>query len=52
MSSTEIKRAAIPTRVQEKEIPLVHAGKLMGVSYRQAKRLYRRFRKRGVEGLV
>ena len=52
MSSTEIKRAAILTRVQEKEIPLVHAGKLMGVSYRQAKRLYRRFRKRGVEGLV
>ena len=52
MSSTEIKRAAILTRVQEKEIPLVHAGKLMGVSYRQAKRLYRRFRKRGVEGLI
>jgi transposase len=52
MSSTEIKRAAILTRVQEQEIPLVHAAKLMGVSYRQGKRLYRRFQKHGVEGLV
>ncbi len=52
MSSTEVKRAAILTRVQGEELPLVHAAKLMGVSYRQAKRLYRRFRKCGVEGLV
>jgi len=52
MSSTEVRRGAILTRVQGEEIPLIHAAKLMGVSYRQAKRLYRRFRKHGVEGLV
>ena len=51
MSVTELKRAAILARVKAGDLTLRHASELMGVSYRHAKRLWKRFRKKGAQGL-
>lgn len=51
MSVKELKRAGILARVQAGDLTLCHAGELMGVSYRHARRLLKTFRKKGARGL-
>ena len=52
MSDREFARAAVLRRVIAGEINLQEATPLLRVSYRQAKRLLRRFRAQGRQGLV
>src|SRR5450759_1790953 len=52
MSERELKRAAVFGRVAEKAWTLVQAAERMGVSYRQGKRLWKRYRAQGLAGLV
>lgn len=51
MSMRELKRAGILARVKAKTLTLRAAAELMEVSYRQAKRLLRRYRHQGAAGL-
>ena len=52
MSDREFTRAAILRRVASGEITIAEATPLLGVSYRQARRLVQRFRVEGRKGLV
>ena len=52
MSAKEVRRAGILSRVEEGSLKLCTAAVMMGVSYRQAKRLWKRYSKHGVKGLV
>ena len=52
MSRKEFARGSVLARVTDGEITLRDAVPLLEVSYRQAKRLLRRFRARGAAGLV
>jgi transposase len=52
MSTEEVRRAGVLARVQQGELSQVEAAKLLGLSYRQTKRLNGRYRKQGAEGLV
>jgi len=52
MSERELQRAAILSRVAKAGWSLVEAAERMGVSYRQGKRLWKRYRRRGARGLV
>src|SRR5258708_36928331 len=51
MSAKELDRVGVMGRVESGELKLVDAGRLLGVSYRQAKRLRKVFRERGAPGL-
>lgn len=51
MSTTELRRAGVLARVAAGTLKLGSAARLMEVSYRQAKRLYRRYRAEGAKGL-
>lgn len=51
MSGKELRRAGILARVESGELKLVNAAVMMGVSYRQSKRLGQRYREEGAEGL-
>ena len=51
MSTTELRRAGVLARVGAGTLQLGSAARLMEVSYRQAKRLYRRYRAEGAKGL-
>ena len=51
MSSKELRRAGILARVKSGELKLVHAAVMMGMSYRQSKRLAKRYREGGAKGL-
>ena len=51
MSTTELRRAGVLARVAAGGLKLGSAATLMDVSYRQAKRLYRRYRVEGAKGL-
>ena len=51
MSTTELRRAGVVARVAAGTLKLGSAARLMEVSYRQAKRLYRRYRVGGAKGL-
>ena len=51
MSTRELKRAGVLARVKAVTLSLRSAAALMAVSYRQAKRLYRRYRQQGAAGL-
>ena len=51
MSTRELKRAGILARVAAETLTLKSAAALMDVSYRQAKRLYGRYRAEGAKGL-
>jgi transposase len=51
MSSKELRRAGVLARVVSGELKLVNAAVMMGVSYRHSKRLGRRYREEGAEGL-
>jgi len=51
MSRRELARVEVLARVQSEELRLVDGSRLMGVSYRQAKRLWKRYQKEGASGL-
>src|SRR5215471_8707346 len=51
MSSHEMNRVEVMGRVKNRDLKLSDAAVMLGVSYRQAKRLWRRYRKLGSEGL-
>jgi len=51
MSSKELRRAGVLARVVSGELKLVNAAVMMGLSYRQSKRLGQRYREEGTEGL-
>jgi hypothetical protein len=52
MSSKERRRMELLARVRDRMLKLVKAAELMQLSYRQAKRLWRRFQREGDAGLV
>ena len=52
MSERELRRAAVLSRVSKAGWSLVQAAERMEVSYRQAKRLWKRYRAQGAKGLV
>lgn len=52
MSVKERGRLAVLARVQEDEITLVEAAELLDLSYRQTKRVWKRYRVEGDKGLV
>jgi len=51
MSRRELRRVEVLARVQAEELKLIDAASLMGVSYRQAKRIGKRYREEGAEGM-
>ena len=51
MSKRELARVEVLARVRSKQLRVVDAGRLMRVSYRQAKRLWKRYREEGAAGL-
>jgi len=51
MSKRELGRVEVLARVRSKQLQVVDAGRLLGVSYRQAKRLWKRYREEGAAGL-
>ena len=51
MSQRELRRVEVLSRVKSKELKVVDAASLVGVSYRQAKRLWKRYREEGAKGL-
>ncbi|GAC1690721.1 MAG: ISNCY-like element ISTde1 family transposase [Candidatus Acidiferrum sp.] len=51
MSQRELRRVEVLARVKSKELKVVDAASLVGVSYRQAKRLWKRYREQGAKGL-
>ena len=52
MSRKERERLTVMAGVTEQELTLVQAGELMGVCYRQSKRIWRRYQADGDAGLV
>ena len=52
MNERELKRAAVLSRVAKKGWTLKQAAQRMGLSYRQGKRLWKRYQAKGAEGLV
>ena len=51
MSTRELRRVEVLARVKSKTLKVVDAASLVGVSYRQAKRLWKRYREQGPAGL-
>ena len=51
MSASELKRVGVMDRVQAGTLQVGSAAQLLGISYRQAKRIYRRYRVEGAKGL-
>lgn len=51
MSRRELRRAGVFTRVESGELKLKNAAEILGISYRQSKRLWKRFQQEGPEGL-
>ena len=51
MSSKEMRRAGVLERVKSGELKLVNAAVMMGISYRQSKRMAKRYREGGAKGL-
>jgi hypothetical protein len=51
MSQEELRRVEVLARVKSKELKVVDAARLVGVSYRQAKRLWKRYREQGAKGM-
>ena len=52
MSRNERDRSKIMAGVAEEDVTLIAASGLMGVSYRQGKRIWRRYQDEGDDGLV
>src|ERR1035437_4322024 len=51
MSSKELKRHGVLARVEKEALNLMHAAEILGLSYRQTKRIWRRYQDEGEEGL-
>ena len=51
MSKRELGRVEVLARVGSKQLRVADAGRLLRVSYRQAKRLWKRYREEGAAGL-
>src|SRR6202521_2025992 len=51
MSQRELRRVEVLSRVKSKELKVVDAASLLRVSYRQTKRLWKRYREEGAPGL-
>jgi transposase len=51
MSRRELERVEVLARVRSKQLGIVDASQLMGVSYRHGKRLWKRYREEGAAGL-
>src|SRR6202162_6112372 len=51
MSKRELGRVEVLARGRSKQLQVVDACRLWGVSYRQAKRLWKRYREEGAAGL-
>src|ERR1700723_4017078 len=51
MSTRELGRVEVLARLRSKQLRIVDASQLMGVSYRQAQRLWKRYREEGAAGL-
>src|SRR6202140_5269120 len=51
MSTRELRRAEVLGRVKSQTLRLVDAAKMLELSYRQAKRLWQRYREEGAKGL-
>ena len=51
MSQEELRRVEVLARVKSRELKVMDAASLEGVSYRQAKRLWKRYREQGAKGL-
>lgn len=51
MSSKELKRLGVLGRVEKEALKLVNAAEILGLSYRQMKRIWRRYQEEGAEGL-
>jgi molybdenum-dependent DNA-binding transcriptional regulator ModE len=52
MSSKERRRLSVMTAIQAGQLSLARGAEAMRISYRQAKRIWKRYRKRGDAGLV
>jgi transposase len=52
MSEEEVRRSEVLSRVMKGQLRLTEASELLQISYRQAKRLKRRYRQHGAKGLV
>ncbi len=52
MSRAERKRLEVMSRVKSGKLTLVSASELLGIGYRQAKRIWRRYQAQGDRGLV
>src|SRR5205085_8403878 len=52
MSGKERKRLVVMEQLNKEKMTLAQGAKIMGVSYRQAKRVWARYRKKGDAGLV
>src|SRR5215213_5833217 len=52
MSAKELKRVGVMERVAAGTLPLTAAAVVLGLSYRQAKRVYGRYRREGARGLT
>jgi transposase len=52
MSQKERMRLVMMNRVEEKAMTIKEAAEVMGISYRQGRRIYRRYVSEGDEGLV
>ncbi len=51
MSKRELRRVGVLARVASEELNLVDAARILGLSYRQAKRIWRRYEAEGAKGL-
>lgn len=51
MSEEELRRVGVLARVKSGDLKVVDAARMLAVSYRQAKRLWARYREEGPEGL-
>jgi transposase len=51
MSQEELRRVEVLARVRSRQLRVLDASRLMRVSYRQAKRLWKRYREEGARGL-
>jgi len=52
MSEKELRRAGVLARVKAGELKLKSAAEILAIGYRQAKRLWKRYRRRGAKGLA
>jgi len=51
MSRGELERVEVMGRVASGDLQLTHAARMLGLSYRQGKRVWRRYRQEGSQGL-